>query len=290
MQTRRIGDRTVSAIGLGTMPLSRPHHATGTLPDRRQAIETVHAALDAGVTFIDCADCYAPDEGPFGHNEDLVAEALRRAGNPDVLVATKGGIQRDGADWPLCGRPGYLREAAYGSLSRLGVDSIGLYQHHRPDPEVPYAETIGAFKDLYDEGVVQRVGLSNAHPDQIREAHGILGAALVSVQNELSPSFRTSEPELDLCDELGLAFLPWSPLGGMSKAHDLGAAFRPFAEVAETHDVSPHQVAIAWLLAKSPNVVPIPGASRPASIRDSAEAVHLELSDEEFRALDARVA
>ena len=290
MQTRRIGDRTVSAIGLGTMPLSRPHHATGALPDRRQAVETVQAALDAGLTFIDCADCYAPDEGPFGHNEELVAEALRRAGNPDVLVATKGGIQRDGADWPICGRPGYLREAVYGSLSRLGVESIGLYQHHRPDPEVPYAETIGAFKDLYDEGVVRRVGLSNADPDQIREAHGILGDALVSVQNQLSPSFRTSEPELDLCDELGLAFLPWSPLGGMRKAHDLGEEFRPFAEVAETHDVSPHQVAIAWLLAKSPNVVPIPGASRPASIRDSAEAVHLELSDEEFGALDARVA
>ena len=229
MQNRKIGDRTVSAIGLGTMPLSRPHHATGTLPDRAQAIETVHAALDAGITFIDCADCYAPDEGPFGHNEDLVAEALRRAGKPDVLVATKGGIQRDGAEWPICGRPGYIREAVYGSLSRLGVEAIGLYQHHRPDPEVPYAETMGAFKDLYDEGVVQRVGLSNADPDQIREAHGILGDALVSVQNELSASFRTSEPELDLCDELGLAFLPWSPLGGMSNAHELGEDFRPFA-------------------------------------------------------------
>jgi aryl-alcohol dehydrogenase-like predicted oxidoreductase len=290
MQTRAIGDRTVSAIGLGGMPLSRPHHATGSLPDRPRAVETIRAALDAGVTFIDTADCYAPDEGPFGHNEELVAEALRRAGNPDVLVATKGGIQRDGADWPICGRPGYIREAVYGSLSRLGVESIGLYQHHRPDPEVPYAETIGAFRDLYDEGVVQRVGLSNADPDQIREAHAILGDALVSVQNQLSPSFRTSEPELELCDELGLAFLPWSPLGGMSKAHELGEGFRPFAEVAERHDVSPHQVAIAWLLAKSPNVVPIPGASRPASIQDSAEAVHLELSDEEFRMLDARVA
>ena len=156
MHTRQIGDRTVSAIGLGAMPLSRPHHATGGLPDRGQAIEAVHAALDAGVTLIDCADCYAPDEGPFGHNEELVAEALRTAGNPDVLVATKGGIQRDGAAWPICGRPDYIREAAYGSLSRLGVESIGLYQHHRPDPEVPYAETMGAFKDLYDEGVVQR--------------------------------------------------------------------------------------------------------------------------------------
>ena len=152
----------------------------------------------------------------------------------------------------------------------------------------PYAETMGAFKDLYDEGVVQRVGLSNANPDQIREAHGILGAALVSVQNQLSPSFRTSEPELDLCNELGLAFLPWSPLGGMSNAPELGEDFRPFAEVAERHGVSPHQVAVAWLLAKSPNVVPIPGASRPASILDCAEAVHLELGDDEFAALEGR--
>ena len=108
------------------------------------------------------------------------------------------------------------------------------------------------------------------------------------MQNQLSPSFRTSEPELDLCDELDLAFLPWSPLGGMSSAHELGAEFRPFAQVAEKHNVSPHQVAVAWLLATSPNVVPIPGASRPASIRDCAEAVHLELGDEELRALGAR--
>jgi aryl-alcohol dehydrogenase-like predicted oxidoreductase len=286
MQTRTIGDRTVSAIGLGGMPLSRPHHATGELPDRAQAIETVHAALDAGVTFIDTADCYAPDTGPFGHNETLVAEALRLAGRPDVLVATKGGIQRDGAEWPICGRPGWIREAVYGSLSRLEVDAIDLYQHHRPDPEVPYADTIGAFKELYDEGVVRAVGLSNADPDQIREAHGILGDALVAVQNQLSPSFRTSEPELDLCDELDIAFLPWSPLGGMGKAHELADDFKPFATVAEAHGTSPHQVAIAWLLAKSPRVVPIPGASRPASIRDCAEAVHLQLTPEEFAELE----
>ena len=286
MQTRRLGDRTVSAIGLGAMPLSRPHHSTGQLPDRAQAIETVLAALDAGVTMIDSADSYGPDVDGFGHNEELVAEALRKAGNPEVLVATKGGIQRDGAAWPLCGRPGYIREAAYGSLSRLGVDVIDLYQHHRPDPEVPYADTIGAFKDLYDEGVVRAVGISNADPAQIREAHAILGDALVSVQNQLSPSFRTSEPELDLCDELGLAFLPWSPLGGMRHAHELADDFAPFRDVALAHGVSPHQVAVAWLLAKSPNVLPIPGASRPASIRDCAEAVHVELTPEEFAALE----
>jgi aryl-alcohol dehydrogenase-like predicted oxidoreductase len=286
MQTRRLGDRSVSAIGLGAMPLSRPHHAIGQLPDRAQAIETVLAALDVGVTLIDTADSYGPDEHGFGHNEELVAEALRKAGSPDVLVATKGGIQRDGAAWPICGRPGYIREAAYGSLSRLGVDVIDLYQHHRPDPAVPYAETIGAFKELYDEGVVRAVGLSNANPAQIREAHAILGDALVSVQNQLSPSFRSSEPELDLCDELGLAFLPWSPLGGMRHAHELADDFAPFGTVAEAHGVSPHQVAIAWLLAKSPRVLPIPGASRPASIRDSAAAVHVELTPEELAALE----
>ncbi len=183
--------------------------------------------------------------------------------------------------------PEWIREAVQGSLKRLGVESIDLYQHHRPDPSVPYAETIGAFKELYDEGLVQRVGLSNANPDQIREAHGILGDALVAVQNQFSPSFRSSEPELDLCEELGLAFLPWSPLGGMRHAADLADDFAAFAEVGEAHGVSPQQACIAWLLARSPSIIPIPGASRPESIRDTAEATHLELSADEVTRLNA---
>lgn len=286
MQTRQIGDRAVSAIGLGGMPLSRNRFATGQLPPREDAIATVHAALEAGVTFFDTADCYAPDGTGLGHNEELIAEALRSAGSPEVFVATKGGIRRDGADWPLDGRPEWIQQAVRGSLSRLEVEVIDLYQHHRPDPSVPYAETIGAFKQLYDEGLVARVGLSNADPAQIREAHSILGPALVAVQNQFSPTFRSSEPELALCGELGLAFLPWSPLGGMRQAAELGNDAAPFAEIGQQHGVSAQQVCIAWLLARGTHVVPIPGASRPASIRDTAAATHLQLSEDEIRRLD----
>ncbi len=249
----------------------------------------MHAALDHGVTLIDTADCYSPDGHPsdegLGHNEELIAQAIRLWPG-EVLLATKGGIRRDGADWPIDGRPEWIRQAVQGSLRRLGVESIGLYQHHRPDPKVPYAETIGAFKELYDAGLVQRVGLSNSDAAQIREAQGILGPALVSVQNQYSPAFRSSESELDLCGELGLAFLPWSPLGGMTDAADLGSTHRAFAEVAEEREVSPQQVCLAWMLAKGDHVVPIPGASRPVSIIDSLRAVDLTLTAEELARLD----
>ena len=283
MITRRLGDTEVSALGLGGMPLSRPGRS-GRLPERAQAVRTVHEALDRGITLLDTADCYAPDHTGLGHNEELLAEALR--GRADgVLVATKGGIRRDGTAWPIDGSPAWVREAVQGSLRRLGVERIDLYQHHRPDPAVPYADTIGAFSELYDEGLVARVGLSNASCAQILEAHTILGDALVSVQNEYSPRFRDSQPELDLCAELGLAFLPWSPLGGMQHAADLGSDQAGFAAVARERGVSPQQVCLAWLLTRSPVVIPIPGASRPASVADSVDAVHLRLSPEELALL-----
>lgn len=285
MITRTLGDLQVSAIGLGGMPLSRPGR-DGTLPDRDRAIATVHAALDLGVTLIDTADCYGPDVDGFGHNELLVAEALRGR-SEQVLVATKGGIRRDGADWPIDGRPAWLRDAVRQSLQRLEVESIGLYQHHRPDPEVPYAETMGAMKELHDAGLVERVGISNASVEQITQAHEILGAALVSVQNQYSPAFLSSTPELELCGRLGLAFLPWSPLGGMQDAAALGSTHAAFDEVARAHEVSPQQVCLAWMLATADHVVPIPGASRPASIRDSVAAADLELGAEELARLDA---
>jgi aryl-alcohol dehydrogenase-like predicted oxidoreductase len=218
-----------------------------------------------------------------------VAEALAgygRAGD-DVIVATKGGHTRDGADWHLNGRPDYLRRACEGSLRRLRVDAIGLYQHHRPDPAVPYEDSMGALKGLLEAGLIVRAGISNANIDQIGIAVEILGAGLVAVQNEFSPKFRSSETELELCTELGLAFLPWSPLGGSSSAKSLGSAYRPFAAVGERHDVSPQRVCLAWMLAKSPAVIPIPGASRPATIRDSAAAADLELSAAEIEELDA---
>jgi aryl-alcohol dehydrogenase-like predicted oxidoreductase len=200
-----------------------------------------------------------------------------------VLVATKGGHVRPGdGSWTVDGDPAYLKLAAEASLKRLGVEAIGLYQFHRPDPKVPYEDSVGAIRDLLDEGKIQLAGISNANPDQIRQAQEILGGRLASVQNQFSPAFRSSQPELQLCHELGIAFLPYSPLGGIGNAGKLGDSFEKFAVVAKNHGVSAQQVALAWELAQSPQVIPIPGASRPESITDSAKAAELELTEAEL--------
>ncbi|MBO0901875.1 aldo/keto reductase [Cellulomonas sp. zg-ZUI222] len=285
MQTRHIADVPVSAIGLGGMPMSIEGR-----PDRERSIATIHAALDAGVTLIDTADAYHLHADEVGHNEDLIAEALRTwSGDASsVLVATKGGHLRPGdGSWTVNGRPEYLKQAAQESARRLGVEAIGLYQFHRPDPDVPYEESVGALAELLDAGTIRLAGVSNANPEQIRLAQEVLGGRLASVQNQYSPAFRSSQPELDLCAELGIAFLPWSPLGGIAKAADLGDTFAPFAQVAQAHGVSPQQVALAWELAQADVVVPIPGASRPASIQDSVLAVDLRLTREEIERLSA---
>jgi len=283
MQTRQIAGTTVSAIGLGGMPMSLEDR-----PPDEQGIRTIHAALDAGVTFIDTADAYCQGGNDTGHNERLIAKALSTwSGDADsILVATKGGHYRttDG-EWKQNGDPAYLKQACEASLKALGVEAIGLYQYHRPDPDVPYAESMGALAELLDEGKIRLAGTSNNGVDQIREAAAIV--PLASVQNQLSPKFRSSESELRLCEELGIAFLPWSPLGGMGRAAKLGERFAPFAEVGEAHGVSPQQVALAWELAKAPVVIPIPGASRPETILDSVQAADLELSADELARLDA---
>jgi aryl-alcohol dehydrogenase-like predicted oxidoreductase len=284
MQQRRIGDVQVSAIGLGGMPMSIEGR-----PDRERSVATIHAALDAGITLIDTADSYHLHADDVGHNESLIAEALASwtGDTSAVLVATKGGHLRPGdGSWTVDGSPQHIKQACEASLKRLGVDAIGLYQFHRPDPRVPYADSVGAVRDLLDEGKIRMAGVSNADPDQIREAQEILGGRLVSVQNQFSPAFRSSEPELHLCDELGIAFLPWSPLGGISDAHALGTRFAVFQEVAEARGVSPQRVCLAWELAKSPHVIPIPGATRVSTITDSLQAVDLRLSEEEFARLD----
>ncbi|MDQ4085443.1 MAG: aldo/keto reductase [Actinomycetota bacterium] len=284
MQQRHIGGRPVSAIGLGAMHLS-----TDDRPDEVTAISVIHAALDEGITLIDTADAYTPSDHAPGHNELIVAKALKAygGGTDDVVVATKGGHTRDGAHWGLDGRPEYLRRAAEDSCRRLGVEAIDVYQHHRPDPQVPYEETIGALRDLIEAGLVRTAGISNADPGQIREAHRILGDGLVSVQNQFSPVFRSSEPELRLCEELGLAFLPWAPLGGLHGAKDVGSTTEAFGKVADKHGVSAQRVCLAWMLAKSPVVIPIPGASRTASVQDSAAAVGLALDEADLASLDA---
>ncbi len=285
MQSRRIGDTQVSAIGLGEMPMS-----LATRPTEQRSIATIHAALDAGVTFIDTADAYSRDDADFGHGESLVAKALASYGGDtsNVLVATKGGHTRlPDQGWGRNGSPEYLKQACEASLKRLGVEAIGLYQFHRPDPNVDYADSVGAIRDLLDAGKIRYAGISNADPDQIRLSNDILGGRLVSVQNQFSPDFRSSEPELALCAELGIAFLPWSPFGGIPRAGELGSRFAPFAKIGEARGVSPQQVCLAWMLAKAPVVIPIPGSSRPETIRDSAAAVHLTLTADEIATLDA---
>jgi aryl-alcohol dehydrogenase-like predicted oxidoreductase len=287
MKTRTIGTVTVSAIGFGGMPVSIEGR-----PDDAQGIATIHAALDAGITFIDTADAYRLPGEDEAHNEVLIAKALKTypGDTSNVLVATKGGHLRtknQPGPWEQDGRPEYLRKAVEQSLRNLGVDAIGLYQFHRPDPTVDYADSVGAIRDLLDAGKIRMAGISNANPAQILLSQEILDDRLVSVQNQFSPAFRSSEPELELCADLGIAFLPWSPLGGIGGAAGLGDRFAPFKVIADRHGVSPQVVCLAWELAKAPVVIPIPGSSRPETIRDSATAVDLELSAEEVAQLDA---
>jgi aryl-alcohol dehydrogenase-like predicted oxidoreductase len=284
MKQRSIGTTQVSAIGLGGMPMSIEGR-----PDADRSVRTIHAALDAGVTLIDTADAYHLHADEVGHNETLIAQALASWGGDTsgVLVATKGGHLRPGdGSWTVDGSPAHLRDAVEGSLKRLGVEAIGLYQFHRPDPNTPYEDSIGTLRELLDAGKIRQAGISNATVGQIRQAQEILGGRLVSVQNQFSPAFRSSEDELRLCDELGIAFLPWSPLGGITRAGELGTRFAGFGEVAAAHEVSPQLVTLAWMLAKSEHVIPIPGASRPESITDSAQAPELTLTADELARLD----
>ncbi len=263
---------------------------TGSQP-RNQLVQTVTAALDAGVTFFDTADAYGPGDELGAHaqgeNERLIASLLDELGVRDrVVLATKGGhIRTDGGDWAVDSSRSHLEEAVDDSLRRLGVEQLTLWQHHRPDPNVPYDDLLETLTGIADSGKVRMIGLSNADEDQIRAAHKALGDRLVSVQNQFSPAFRSSRREIEVCEELGLAFLPWSPLGGLSNAKQLAEGHPVFAEIAQSRGVSPQQVALAWELAQSPVVIPIPGAKRPESIRDSASAADLSLTQEELQRL-----
>jgi aryl-alcohol dehydrogenase-like predicted oxidoreductase len=273
---RQIDGTDVFPIGLGAMPMS----LSGRPPEER-SIRTIHAALDAGVNLIDTADAYSADDTDVGHNERLIAKALR--GRRDgVVVATKGGHTRPGGGWELDGRPEHIRAACEASLRALETDRIDLYQYHRPDPDVPYAETIGAFKELQDEGKVRWVGLSNANLEQIELAASIVD--VVAVQNQLSLEYTSpiGKGEVEHCERNGIAFLAWSPLGGIPRAGEAAGRHGAVREAAAAHGVSPQQVALAWLLSLSPAVIPIPGASRPESIQDSVRAVELELTPEEL--------
>jgi aryl-alcohol dehydrogenase-like predicted oxidoreductase len=273
---RQIDGTDVFPIGLGAMPMS----LSGRPPEER-SIRAIHAALDAGVNLIDTADAYSGDDADVGHNERLIAKALRGR-REDVIVATKAGHTRPGGAWELDGRPEHIRAACEASLEALETDRIDLYQYHRPDPDVPYAETIGAFKQLQDEGKVRWIGLSNANVEQIDVARSIVD--VVAVQNQLSLEYRSplDKGEVEHCERHGIAFLAWSPLGGIPRAGEAAGSHAAVRDAAEAHGVSAQQVALAWLLSLSPAVIPIPGASRPESVRDSVQAVDLELTPEEL--------
>ncbi len=286
MQTRKLGPFDVSAIGLGAMPLSM---GANTQPGEEQAIATIHAALDAGITYIDTADVYAPSWDTMGHNERLVAKALKSYGDTaGVIVGTKGGITRSkGGEWGRNGTPTYLRSALEASMRALDVDVIDLYQWHRPDRARNYADVIATFAQFLDEGLVKAVGISNANVEEIKIASDVFGPGrLASVQNEFSPRFRSSQAELELTGQRGATFLPWSPLGGTGQAKEAGSKFAAFAEVAAEIGVSVYQVVLAWHLAQGEHVIPIPGASRPESIIDSAKAIDVQLSDEQLAKLN----
>src|SRR5262245_33044291 len=283
-RTRSIAGVDVHPIGLGEMPMSLAGR-----PDEEQSIRTIHTALNNGANLIDTADAYAWDDRDIGHGERLVAKALKGRSRDGLIVATKGGLLRDRERrWPPDGRPEHIRAACEASLKALETDRIDLYQFHRPDPKVPYAESVGTFKELQDEGKVRWVGISNATVEQLEEALGIVD--VVSVQNQLSLRYTgpIHKGELQACTDRRIAFLAWSPLGGISSS-DSPAANDAVNAIAETHGVSPQRVALAWLLALGPTMIPIPGSSRPETITDSLKAAELELSEADVRSISDSV-
>lgn len=265
------------------MPLSWP----GMLDERDRAIVTVHAALDAGCRHIDSSDIYAPGWEHRGHNELLVAEALGSwAGDrSSVVVATKGGLVARPDRMDRDGTPDGLRAACEASRKRLECESIDLYYLHRADPAVPFQSQVETLESLRSDGLITAIGLSNVSRAQLAFAAQI--APIAAVQNEFSPRFREGRDVLELCMELGAAFLPWSPFGGADRAGDVASQYAAFADVGADHGCSAYRVALAWLIAQATNVIPIPGSTRPATILDSLAAAALELDEDQIALLDA---
>ncbi len=300
---RALGPFTVSAIGMGCMPLSFPHDRDPDLinnPER--AISVVHAALDAGVTLLDTADIYAPSWNSMGHNEILVGKAFHSwGGTPEqkakVVLTTKAGITREenGTMFGKAGRNAsrhYLYRAVEASALKMGLAKIPLWQNHRTDPAISYEDQFDNVLTLKDHGFVQEIGLSNVNAEMLHHAIKAGGTpaqgGIISVQNEYSPNYHHWAEVIDICTEHGIAFLPWSPLGGGRNFKRLGSGeIGAFKTLADTKGVSPYALTIAWHLAKFPTSIPIPGASKAASILDSLEGTKITLTAAEIAELDA---
>src|SRR5258707_14311684 len=264
------GDLTVNRLGYGAMRITGPG-IWGDPPDPDRARGALRRAVALDVTFIDTADSYGPEV-----SERLIADSLYPY--PDELViATKGGLVRPGpGQWEPDGRPEHLRQACEGSLARLRLDRIDLYQFHRPDPKVPIAESISALAELKDEGKIRHVGVSNFSEHQLREAERV--TPVVSVQNRYNAADRSSESMVDLCEQEMLVFLPWAPVQEAD-------ARRAVLDAAERHGASPHQVVLAWMLARSPQILPIPGSGSPEHVEQNIAAAGIELSPDEIAAI-----
>ncbi len=268
------GDLTVHRLGFGAMRITG-EGIWGEPRDHSEAIAVLRRAVDLGVTFIDTADSY----GPFV-SERLIAEALHPYPG-DLVIATKGGLQRTGpGQWPPDGRPQHLRAACDGSLERLRLEQIPLYQFHRPDPKVPFEDSVGMLVELKDEGKIRHIGLSNVTEDQLDTAMRM--TPIVSVQNRYSRVDRSSEAMLDRCESESIAFLPWAPIEAGRIDRD-----SPVARVAAAHQATPHQVALAWLLARSPVMIPIPGTGSVAHLEENLGAATLQLTPSEVAELNA---
>lgn len=266
LEVRRLGFGAMRITGKGVW---------GPPEDHDGAIATLRRAVELGVNLIDTADSYGPKV-----SEELIHEALSPYPD-DLVIATKGGLTRTGpGQWPPDGRPEHLREACEGSLKRLGVERIDLYQLHRPDPEVPYEESVGALKALQDEGKVNLIGVSNVSIEQLDTARSIVD--VVTVQNRFNLTDRAAEDELERCEELGIGFIPWFPLSAGSLADPGG----PLAEIALRRDATPAQIALAWLLARSDVMLPIPGTGSVGHLEENVAAAAIELSEEEIEQLN----
>ena len=266
------GDLTVNRLGFGAMRITGTG-IWGPPADHGRAIEVLRRAVKLNVNFIDTADAYGPDV-----SEELIAEALSPY-IPGLVIATKGGLLRDGPNqWRPDGRPEHLREALDGSLRRLRAEVIDVYQLHTPDRAVPFEDSVGTLAELRDAGKIRHVGLSNVDADQIRRAQEIV--PIVSVQNRYNPSDRSSEDVVELAEKDGFAFIPWAPVGG----HRPGEG-DALATVAERHGVTPIQVALAWQLARSPQMLPIPGTGSVAHLEENVAAASLRLSDDDLATL-----
>lgn len=284
MKYKQLGeDLKISAIGLGAMPLS----LTGR-PSEQEAIAVIHKALDLGVTLIDTADAYCQDESDKHHNESLIAKALQQysGDTSSVTVATKGGLMRPQGSWTRNGNPDHLRKTIRESQEILGGSkAIDVWQYHSPDPNYTIEEALTPAKEAVEAGLICYVGVSNFSVEQIKQARQVVD--IVSVQNQFNPWHRQPEFDgvLDYCEQEGLIFFPWSPLGGSSRVNRL-QDIKVIAELAKEREVSVYQIVLGWLRAKSPCVVPIPGASHISSIEDSVKAVNLDLSPEDVKRID----